>query len=75
MPLKVFQSAELKAPLLAAEAVGIFKVITGVVVPLATVELTSVPVVPNVKAATEVTVPVVGVTQLGASVVPLLCRT
>jgi hypothetical protein len=32
-------------------------VITGVVDPFATVELKSVPVVPNVKAATEVTVP------------------
>jgi len=55
--LKDVQSAALKAPLFAADAVGIFKVITGVVVPVATVELTSIPVVPSVKAATEVTVP------------------
>jgi len=55
--LKVLQSVELKAPLFVALAVGTFKVITGVVVPLATDELKSVPVVPNVKAATEVTVP------------------
>ena len=48
--LKVVQSAELKAPLLDADAVGTFKVITGVVVPVAIVELKSVPVVPNVKA-------------------------
>ena len=56
-PLKVDQSVEFNAPLLAAEAVGMFKVITGVDVPLATEEVTSVPVVPKVKAATEVTVP------------------
>jgi hypothetical protein len=55
--LNVVQSAELKAPRLVAEAVGTFKVITGVVVPVATVELKSVPVVPKVKADTEVTVP------------------
>ena len=57
LPLNVDQSAELKAPLFVAEAVGTFKVITGVIVPFATVELKSVPVVPNVKAATLVTVP------------------
>lgn len=73
--LKLVQSAALKAPLLAAEAVGIFSVMTGVVVPLATVELTSVPVVPSVKAATEVTVPPLALVQLGARVVPLLCKT
>jgi hypothetical protein len=55
--LNVDQSAELNAPLFAALAVGTFKVITGVVVPVATVLLKSVPVVPNVKAATLVTVP------------------
>jgi hypothetical protein len=55
--LNVVQSAALKAPRLVAEAVGTFNVITGVVVPLATVELRSVPVVPKVSAATEVTVP------------------
>lgn len=57
LPLNVVQSAELSTPLLLAEAVGTFNVITGVVVPLATVELKSVPVVPNVSAATLVTVP------------------
>jgi len=56
--LKVDQSVEERAPLLVDEAVGIFKVITGVVVEFATVELTSVPVVPKVNAATLVTVPV-----------------
>jgi hypothetical protein len=34
LPLKVDQSAELNAPLFKALAVGTFKVITGVVVPL-----------------------------------------
>jgi hypothetical protein len=53
--LNVVQSAELKAPRLDAEAVGTFRVITGVVVGFATVELRSVPAVPNVRAATEVT--------------------
>jgi hypothetical protein len=57
LALNVVQSAALKAPLLAADAVGTFKVITGVVVPLATLEDKSVPVVPKVKAATLVTVP------------------
>ena len=55
--LKVVQSAELKTPRLVAEAVGTLRVITGVVVPVATVELKSVPVVPKVSAATLVTVP------------------
>ena len=64
LPLNVLQSAELKAPLLDADAVGTFNVITGVVVPLATELERSVPVVPNVKAATEVTVPVDGVPAL-----------
>lgn len=56
--LKVVQSVELKTPRLVAEAVGTFSVMTGVVVLLATVELRSVPVVPSVSAATDVTVPV-----------------
>ena len=56
--LKVVQSALESAPRLVALAVGTFKVITGVVVLLATVELKSVPVVPIVKAATDVTEPV-----------------
>ena len=56
--LNVVQSVLLKAPRLVAEAVGTFSVMTGVVVLFATVELRSVPVVPNVSAATEVTVPV-----------------
>ena len=55
--LNVDQSVELNAPRLVAEAVGTFSVITGVVVPLATVDERSVPVVPKVSAATEVTVP------------------
>ena len=59
LALKVVQSAALKAPRLVADAVGTCKVITGVVVPLATVELRSVPVVPKVNAATLVTVPLV----------------
>ena len=55
--LKVVQSAALKAPRLVAEAVGTLRVITGVVVPVATVDDKSVPVVPKVSAATLVTVP------------------
>ena len=55
--LKVDQSVELNAPRFVALAVGTFKVITGVVVPVATVLDKSVPLVPNVKAATDVTVP------------------
>jgi len=56
---KFVKSEALKAPLLVALAVGTFKVITGVVVLLATVLVKSVPVVPKVKAETEVTVPLV----------------
>ena len=59
--MNVLQSAALKAPRLAADAVGMFNVITGVVVPFATDEDTSLPVVPRVSAATEVTVPVFAV--------------
>ena len=55
--LNVDQSVELSAPRLVADAVGTFSVMTGVVVPLATVDDRSVPVVPKVSAATEVTVP------------------
>jgi hypothetical protein len=55
--LNVVQSDELNAPRLVADAVGTFKVITGVDVPVATVELKSVPDVAKVSAATEVTVP------------------
>ena len=55
--LNVVQSAALKAPRLAADAVGTWSVITGVVVPFATVLDRSVPVVPRVSAATLVTVP------------------
>ena len=55
--LNVVQSAALNAPLLVADAVGTFNVITGVVVEFTTVELKSVPVVPKVRAATLVTVP------------------
>jgi hypothetical protein len=57
LPLNVVQSADDKAPLLVALAVGTCKVITGVVVPSATVLDKSVPVVPRVRAATLVTVP------------------
>ena len=57
LELKVDQSVEDSAPLFEAEAVGTFKVITGVVVLSATVELKSVPEVPKVSADTEVTVP------------------
>ena len=55
--LKVVQSVELNAPRLAAEAVGTCSVMTGVVVPFATVLDRSVPLVPRVSAATLVTVP------------------
>ena len=55
--LNIDQSVELNAPRLVAEAVGTFNVMTGVVVPFATVDDRSVPVVPSVSAATEVTVP------------------
>ena len=55
--LNVLQSALDNAPLFAALAVGTFKVITGVVVLVATVLDKSVPVVPSVNAATDVTVP------------------
>jgi hypothetical protein len=55
--LNVVQSAALNAPRLVADAVGRLSVITGVVVELATVEETSVPVVPSVNADTLVTVP------------------
>jgi len=55
--LKVVQSADDNTPRLVAEAVGTFSVITGVVVPVATVDDKSVPLVPSVIAATLVTVP------------------
>ena len=55
--LNVVQSADDKTPRLLADAVGTFSVITGVVVPVATVDDKSVPVVPSVMAATLVTVP------------------
>ena len=55
--LKVVQSVDDNAPRLVAEAVGTFSVITGVVVPLTTVDAKSVPLVPSVSAATLVTVP------------------
>ena len=56
--LNVLQSALDNAPLFAALAVGTFSVMTGVVVPLATVLPKSLPDVPIVNAATDVTVPV-----------------
>ena len=55
--LKVVQSVEDRAPLLAALAVGTCSVMTGVVVPFTTLLDRSVPVVPIVRAATLVTVP------------------
>ena len=58
LPLNVDQSAADSAPRFAAEAVGMLRVITGVVVPVATEELTSVPVVFRVSAATLETEPV-----------------
>ena len=69
--LNVVQSAALNAPRLVADAVGTFNVMTGVVVPLATVELKSVPVVPSVKAATLVTVPPVPVALIVMAAEPL----
>ena len=84
MLLNVVQSVLLKAPLTEADAVGILKVITGVVVFVATVLLTSVPVVERVSAATLVTVPtvlevpapiaVLKFTSLNASMVLLVLR-
>lgn len=78
--LNVLQSVELNAPLLLAEAVGTFNVITGVVVPVATVEDKSVPVVPRVNAETFVTVPfplllnVFQSVELNAPIVDVLAR-
>jgi hypothetical protein len=62
--LNVVQSELDKAPLLEAEAVGTFKVTTAEVLPLATLLDKSVPEVPSVNAATEVTVPVLFVLLL-----------
>jgi len=73
--LKVVQSALDKAPLFVALAVGIFRVITGVVVPFATLEDTSVPVVPMVSAATLVTVPTLqDLSADKSSAVPFIVR-
>ena len=73
--LNVLQSVELKAPLLVAEAVGTFNVITGVVVPVATVLVISVPVVPIVNAETDVTVPTLQVlSALKSKAVPLIVK-
>lgn len=55
--LNVVQSVDDRAPRLVADAVGTFNVMTGVVVPVVTDDDKSVPVVPMVKAATLVTVP------------------
>jgi hypothetical protein len=62
--LNVVQSELDKAPLFEAEAVGTFKVTTAEVLPLATLLDKSVPEVPSVNAATEVTVPVLFVLLL-----------
>jgi len=69
--LKVVQSVDDNTPRLVAEAVGTFSVITGVVVPLATVDVKSVPLVPSVSAATLVTVPPVAVNDPAEYVSPL----
>ena len=58
LPLKVVQSPELRAPRFVAEAVGTLSVMTGVLVPVATEELRSDPLVlVSVRAATLVTDP------------------
>ena len=57
--LNVDQSVADNKPLLVIEAVGIFNVMVGLVVAFATLLVISVPVLPRVKAATEVTVPLV----------------
>lgn len=57
LSLNADQSEDDKAPLLVAEAVGTFNVITGVVVLLTTVLVMSVPVVAIVRADTLVTEP------------------
>ena len=67
--LNVVQSVDVNAPLLVAEAFGTFKVMTGVVVLFATVDVKFVPVVPIVKAATSVTVPVPGIVPLAIKVI------
>jgi hypothetical protein len=59
--LKVDQSVGVNTPRLVADALGTFNVITGVVVPLATEEDKSVPDVPKVSAATDITVPPVNI--------------
>lgn len=56
--LNVVQSAAVSKPRLVADDEGKLSVMTGVVVPVATVDVASVPVVPKVSAATDVTVPV-----------------
>ena len=66
--LNVVQSDDDNAPLAVEEAVGTFNVITGVVVPLATLEPKSEPLVPKVNAATDVTVPVLKPVILAAKV-------
>ena len=55
--LNVVQSVLDNAPRLVALAVGTLRVITGVVVPVATDDDRSVPDVPSVNAATDVSVP------------------
>lgn len=73
--LNVVQSAAVRAPRLVADADGRLSVMTGVVVPVATVDETSVPVVPKVSAATEVTVPPVPVALMVMAPDPLVMVT
>lgn len=71
--LNVLQSVLDNAPRFNALAVGTLRVITGVVVPVATVLDRSVPVVPSVNAATDVTVPTDQVLSVDKSyAVPLI---
>lgn len=73
--LNVLQSVLDNAPRLLALAVGTLRVITGVVVPVATDDDRSVPVVPSVNAATSVTVPTDQVLSADkSSVTPLIVK-
>ena len=71
LPLNVVQSADHKAPLLVADAVGMFNVMTGVVLPFATVLDKSVPLVPKVKAEMLVTAGTV-ISALPSNATPLI---
>ena len=71
LPLNVVQSADDKAPRLVPDAVGTFNVITGMVVPFATVLDKSIPLVPNVKADMLVTVGTI-ISALPSNTIPLI---